>query len=212
MSTGKTCSGGSAVTNSTIDFYNKNAQAYFESTVELDMSRLYAPFLERLRPGAKVLDAGCGSGRDSLFFKSQGFKVTAFDASEEMVRLASQLLGQPVLHMTFEDLNLPDEYDGIWACASLLHVERTQLPAVIAELAKYLKPGGVFYMSFKYGNEEYWKDGRYFNCLDEDHLLTILQNLPELTVEGMFITTDVRPDRKVERWLNAYVTKAQAAR
>lgn len=169
-------------------------------------------FLERLRPGAKVLDAGCGSGRDSLFFKSQGFKVTAFDASEEMVRLASQLLGQPVLHMTFEDLNLPDEYDGIWACASLLHVERTQLPAVIAELAKYLKPGGVFYMSFKYGNEEYWKDGRYFNCLDEDHLLTILQNLPELTVEGMFITTDVRPDRKVERWLNAYVTKAQAAR
>jgi len=200
------------VTNSTIDFYNKNAQAYFESTVELDMSRLYAPFLERLRPGAKVLDAGCGSGRDSLFFKSQGFKVTAFDASEEMVRLASQLLGQPVLHMTFEDLNLPDEYDGIWACASLLHVERTQLPAVIAELAKYLKPGGVFYMSFKYGNEEYWKDGRYFNCLDEDHLLTILQNLPELTVEGMFITTDVRPDRKVERWLNAYVTKAQAAR
>ncbi len=200
------------MTNSTIDFYNKNAQAYFESTVELDMSRLYAPFLERLRPGAKVLDAGCGSGRDSLFFKSQGFKVTAFDASEEMVRLASQLLGQPVLHMTFEDLNLPDEYDGIWACASLLHVERTQLPAVIAELAKYLKPGGVFYMSFKYGNEEYWKDGRYFNCLDEDHLLTILQNLPELTVEGMFITTDVRPDRKVERWLNAYVTKAQAAR
>lgn len=200
------------MTNSTIDFYNKNAQAYFESTVELDMSRLYAPFLERLRPGAKVLDAGCGSGRDSLFFKSQGFKVTAFDASEEMVRLASQLLGQPVLHMTFEDLNLPDEYDGIWACASLLHVERTQLPAVIAELAKYLKPGGVFYMSFKYGNEEYWKDGRYFNCLDEDHLLTILQNLPELTVEGMFITTDVRPDRKVERWLNAYATKAQAAR
>ena len=200
------------MTNSTIDFYNKNAQAYFESTVELDMSRLYAPFLERLRPEAKVLDAGCGSGRDSLFFKSQGFKVTAFDASEEMVRLASQLLGQPVLHMTFEDLNLPDEYDGIWACASLLHVERTQLPAVIAELAKYLKPGGVFYMSFKYGNEEYWKDGRYFNCLDEDHLLTILQNLPELTVEGMFITTDVRPDRKVERWLNAYVTKAQAAR
>lgn len=200
------------MTNSTIDFYNKNAQAYFESTVELDMSRLYAPFLERLRPGAKVLDAGCGSGRDSLFFKSQGFKVTAFDASEEMVRLASQLLGQPVLHMTFEDLNLPDEYDGIWACASLLHVERTQLPAVIAELAKYLKPGGVFYMSFKYGNEENWKDGRYFNCLDEDHLLTILQYLPELTVEGMFITTDVRPDRKVERWLNAYVTKAQAAR
>lgn len=166
------------MTNSTIDFYNKNAQAYFESTVELDMSRLYAPFLEGLRPGAKVLDAGCGSGRDSLFFKSQGFKVTAFDASEEMVRLASQLLGQPVLHMTFEDLNLPDEYDGIWACASLLHVERTQLPAVIAELAKYLKPGGVFYMSFKYGNEEYWKDGRYFNCLDEDHLLTILQTSP----------------------------------
>ena len=116
-----------------------------------DMGKLYEPFLQHLKPGAKILDAGCGSGRDSLFFKNHGFQVTAFDASEEMVKLASQLLGQRVLHMSFEDLDLPETYDGIWACASLLHVKRAELRNVIARLTQHLNTGGMLYVSFKYG-------------------------------------------------------------
>ena len=193
--------------DSTIRYYNENARAYFDSTVALDMGKLYGPFLKHLRPGSKVLDAGCGSGRDSLFFKNQGFQVTAFDASKEMVKLASELLDQKVLLMSFEDLSLTEQYDGIWACASLLHVKKTKLSRVIAELAKHLKDGGVFYMSFKHGREEYWKEGRYFNHLDEDTLKEILQEVPELRTEQLFISTDVRGYRSSDQWLNAYLIK-----
>jgi 2-polyprenyl-3-methyl-5-hydroxy-6-metoxy-1,4-benzoquinol methylase len=195
------------VADSTIRYYNENARAYFDSTVALDMSNLYGPFLKHLRPGSKVLDAGCGSGRDSLFFKNQGFQVTAFDASKEMVKLASELLDQKVLLMSFEDLSLTEQYDGIWACASLLHVEKAKLSRVVAELAKHLKDGGVFYISFKYGREEYWKEGRYFNHLDEDTLKEILQEVPELRTEQLFISTDVRGYRSSDQWLNAYLIK-----
>jgi len=195
------------VADSTIRYYNENARAYFDSTVTLDMSNLYGPFLKHLRPGSKVLDAGCGSGRDSLFFKNQGFQVTAFDASKEMVKLASELLDQKVLLMSFEDLSLTEQYDGIWACASLLHVEKAKLSRVVAELAKHLKDGGVFYISFKYGREEYWKEGRFFNHLDEDTLKEILQEVPELRTEQLFISTDVRGYRSSDQWLNAYLIK-----
>ncbi|HOK32876.1 MAG TPA: class I SAM-dependent methyltransferase [Limnochordia bacterium] len=193
--------------DSAIRYYNENARAYFDSTVALDMGKLYGPFLKHLRPGSKVLDAGCGSGRDSLFFKNQGFQVTAFDASKEMVKLASELLDQKVLLMSFEDLSLTEQYDGIWACASLLHVEKAKLSRVVAELAKHLKDGGVFYISFKYGREEYWKEGRYFNHLDEDTLKEILQEVPELRTEQLFISTDVRGYRSSDQWLNAYLIK-----
>ena len=120
------------------------------------MGKLYEPCLQHLKPGAKILDAGCVSGRDSLLFKNHGFQVTAFDASEEMVKLASQLLGQRVLHMSFEDLDLPETDDGIWACASLLHVKRAELRNVIARLSQHLNTGGMLYISFLYGCGEFW--------------------------------------------------------
>lgn len=193
--------------NSTINYYNEHAKSYYETTVGLDMGRLYQPFIDCLRPGAKVLDAGCGSGRDSLFFKNQGFQVTAFDASEELVKLSSRLLGQEVLLMSFENLQLPEQYDGIWACASLLHVKRSELPGVIAKLTEHLKPDGVFYLSFKYGDEEVWKGGRYFNYLHHQSFQEVLRQIPQLKLENLFITVDVRQDRDDERWLNAYLVK-----
>ncbi len=193
--------------NSTVRYYNANAQAYYASTVGLDMSRLYEPFVRHLSPGARVLDAGCGSGRDSLFFKQQGFQVTAFDASKEMAELASELLGHKVLLMTFEDLHLSEQYDGIWACASLLHVPREQLGKVLVQLTKHLADSGIFYMSFKYGDQEYWQDGRYLNCLDERALEALIKQIPGLSIQDLFITTDVRQDRASERWLNAYLLK-----
>lgn len=153
------------------------------------------------------MDAGCGSGRDSLFLKSKGFQVTAFDASEQMVKLSSKLLGQEVLLMSFENLQLPEQYDGIWACASLLHVKRSKLPGVLAKLAEHLKPSGVFYLSFKYGDEEVWKGGRYFNYLHRQSFQEILKQIPQLKLENLFITVDVRQDRDDERWLNAYLVK-----
>jgi len=109
--------------------------------------------------------------------------------------------------MTFEDLHLSEQYDGIWACASLLHVPREQLGKVLVQLTKHLADSGIFYMSFKYGDQEYWQDGRYFNCLDERALEALIKQIPGLSIQDLFITTDVRQDRASERWLNAYLLK-----
>lgn len=195
------------MTNSTIKYYDDNAKLYLENTINADVSELYEPFLERLAPGAKILDAGCGSGRDSLFFMNQGFSVTAFDASTEMVKAASNLIGQEVLQMTFENLTLPEQYDGIWACSSLLHVNRKDLLSVLKNLSNALKQAGVFYMSFKYGSEEYQAGKRYFNCMTEESFKKIISEIPELRIDILRVTGDVRPGRETELWLNAYLVK-----
>ncbi len=195
------------MTNSTIKYYNDNAKTYCANTIAANVSELYKPFLEHLASGAKILDAGCGSGRDSLFFMNQGFSVTAFDASTEMVKAASALIGQEVLLMTFENLKLAGQYDGIWACSSLLHVNRNGLLSVLRNLSDALKPTGVFYMSFKYGNEEYQAGDRYFNCMTEESFRAVISRVPELRIDLLCVTEDVRPGRETELWLNAYLVK-----
>lgn len=193
--------------NTSVRYYNEHAQAYFQRTVHLDMTRSYRPFLKHLKPGAKILDAGCGSGRDSLYFKRRGFEVTAFDASKELVALSAKLLDQEVLLMRFEDLTLPDRYDGIWACASLLHVDKGKLAEVLRNLTAHLKDGGIFYMSFKYGEGERWIDGRYFHNLNETDLERIIQQVPGLRIREVFVSDDVRAEKNHKCWLNAYLLR-----
>ena len=135
----------------TVDYYNENAQSFFETTVNADMSLQLEDFIKLLPAGGYILDAGCGSGRDSLELKNRGFKIEAFDASEEMCRRASELLGQQVKLYRFEELNYIDLFDGIWACASLLHVTWEAMPDVIDRLNKSLKANGVLYASFMKG-------------------------------------------------------------
>ena len=194
--------------NSTIQYYNTNAKDYFENTVNLDLTQFYDPFLELIpEQGKKILDAGCGSGRDSLFFKKKGFEIIAFDASEELVKLSSDLLKQPVLHMTFEDLSFSNEFDGIWTCASLLHVPKDQMPAVLKKLADALKENGILYASFKYGNGEYVNKGRLFTSYDKASFEKLVSRKPNLKVVKMWLTEDVRPDRAGEMWLNVLLMK-----
>jgi 2-polyprenyl-3-methyl-5-hydroxy-6-metoxy-1,4-benzoquinol methylase len=137
----------------TIGYYDRNAVRFAADTADLDMSALYERFLQHLPPGGRILDAGCGVGRDALAFAERGYSVTAFDASAEMVRLARERVGSraEVLHMRFEDVASQEEFDGIWACASLLHVPAADFPSVAARLAWALRPRGAWYMSFKLG-------------------------------------------------------------
>ena len=138
----------------TISYYNENAEAFCEGTRFADMSETRGRFLRYVQPGGLILDAGCGSGRDSKYFLEHGYRVVAMDASEEICRLASEYLGQVVECRRFEGIAETEKYDGIWACASLLHVPYTELPEMIARLVKALVDGGVLYASFKYGREE----------------------------------------------------------
>ncbi len=187
-----------------IDYYNQHADSFVEGTLSVDMQPLYQRFLPLLAAGAHIVDAGCGSGRDSLYFHQQGFRVTAFDASAELALRAERLLGQPVQLCRFEQFVAPVPVDAIWACASLLHVPRAELDAVMAHLCQQLADGGLLYCSFKYGVDETERDGRAFTQLDEAGLHALITPLPLSEVET-WLTADRRPGREQERWRNAIV-------
>lgn len=189
-----------------IDYYQRHAQRFFDDTVNVDMSALYQPFLALLPVGGRILDAGCGSGRDAQAFHQLGYQVDAFDASSEMVARATALSGLPVQCLRFEQLTAVEQYDGIWCCASLLHVPADELPEVMAILARALKPGGVWYLSFKLGSEEREVDGRTFTDLDKTRIETLLAELPQLSLTSCWQTTDNRPVNATQ-WLNAIVTR-----
>jgi len=190
----------------TLKYYQDNAQTFFDGTVNVDMSLLYEAFTRHLAPGARVLDAGCGSGRDAKAFQEMGYQVEAFDASSAMVELAREHTGLPVKVMTFANVDWKEEFDGIWCCASLLHVPAVELPGVMRRLADALKPGGVWYVSFKYGDGEREVDGRRFTDMDEDDLNTLVSSLTAMEVGEVWLTQDKRPDRK-EIWVNGILRK-----
>ena len=185
----------------TIDYYNKHAEEFTASTFEVDMESLYQPFLAELLEGARILDVSCGSGRDTLAFKNKGYQVDAIDYSEELVKKASRLTGIPIKLKSFYEVDDCEAYDGIWACASLLHCERTRLKEVIGKLVSALKPNGVLYMSFKYGNGDRQKDGRQFTDLDEVQAKALLGQFDRVQQIQQWITIDQRPERQ-EKWLN----------
>ncbi|PKH07036.1 bifunctional 2-polyprenyl-6-hydroxyphenol methylase/3-demethylubiquinol 3-O-methyltransferase UbiG [Moritella sp. Urea-trap-13] len=192
-------------TNS-ISFYNNNADEFIRSTIAVDMISLYQKFLPLLPVNAHILDAGCGSGRDSKHFINNGFSVTAMDASKALAESAAALIGQPVHECLFQDFQIEKQFDAIWACASLLHVPSADLPAVFTHLASQLKPQGVFYCSFKYGNDDVERGGRYFTNANETRLNTFIADT-NLTVKDNWLTGDLRPGRESECWINVILQK-----
>lgn len=193
--------------NITNQYYNENAQSFFDTTVNVDIKKIYDRFLPKISPHGKILDAGCGSGRDSKNFSNLGFEIVAFDANESLVRLASQYIGQNVTLATFESFNCePESFDAIWACASLLHVPNVDLPRTFQRLGELLKSNGIFYCSFKYGNIEQIRNGRLFSDMNEQTLLDTLSTT-KLEIAETWITSDARPGREAEQWLNAILVR-----
>ncbi|WP_180160556.1 bifunctional 2-polyprenyl-6-hydroxyphenol methylase/3-demethylubiquinol 3-O-methyltransferase UbiG [Acinetobacter sp. YH12054] len=185
----------------TIDYYNNFADDFAEATLHVDMASLYQPFLTELPKTARILDVGCGAGRDTLAFKNIGYEVDAIDYSEELVKKATQLTGVRVQLMSFYEIDEHEVYDGIWVCASLLHCERDRLAEVMGQLIIALKPNGVIYMSFKYGDSDRDKDGRKFTDLDENQADALLEQFDNVQQIKQWVTLDQRPDRQ-EKWLN----------
>jgi SAM-dependent methyltransferase len=190
---------------STDAWYTANAEAFIEATAPIDMRALYGPFLALLPPGALLLDVGCGSGRDSLAFLRQGFRVVALEPCEALASRAEVLLEQPVGRRRVQDLEETDVFDGIWACASLLHVPARETPAVLARLARALRPGGVLYASYKLGQGEREAE-RLFNDQDEDSLRGLLEGA-SLEALKLWLTDDARGNQQ-QRWVNALASRA----
>jgi len=190
------------------DYYQQHAGAFFADTVGVDMTPLYRRFLPLLPERADILDAGCGSGRDARAFANLGHRVTAFDASPALVALAESHLGRPVHCLRFQDIAWREAFDGVWACASLLHVPAAELPDVVGRLCDALRPGGVLYASFKYGRGAREHRGRRFTDLDEPGLAELLRQVPGLAPVETWTTGDLRPGREAERWLNTLLRSA----
>ena len=108
--------------NRTINYYENNAMLFAHDTENVVFTDVQVRFLNKLQQGANILDFGCGSGRDTRFFLEKGYSVDAIDGSAELCRLASKNTGINVRHMFFSELNEIEKYDGIWACASILHM------------------------------------------------------------------------------------------
>lgn len=192
----------------TIDYYNLNAENFIENTQNVDMHLAQDKFLHLLNEGSSILDFGCGSGRDTKYFLDQGYHVTAIDGSAEICRLASDFTGIEVKEMLFGELDEIDTYDGIWACSSILHLPKNELLSVIRKMCEALKSSGVIYASFKYGDFEGKRNGRYFTDFREETFREFKKGIPELTIEDYWITGDVRPERGDEKWLNLILRKS----
>lgn len=194
--------------NKTIEYYNNHAQAFYERTIEADLSASYHRFLKHITPQATILDAGCGVGRDSKYFLDLGYSVTAFDASQEMVTRASQETGLDVTLLTFQEMQFEQQFNAVWAQASLIHVPYNETKTVFKLIHQALKPAGIFYGSYKYGTTHMPTAEREFWNMDEKSILPYL--------EGLFDVVEIWTERDTRSrvapspdgmWLHCIVRK-----
>jgi len=193
--------------NKTIDYYNTNAEEFYNNTVGIGLNDFYVKFLKHIPEAGKILDLGCGSGRDSLYFLEKDYDVTSLDASEEMVKLSSELTKRKTLYLRIEDIDFQNQFDGIWACASLLHIDKTLTESVYYILCNALMDGGVLYASYKYGKGTSILEDRYYNNYDEKSFTEMIDNVENFDLITHWITSDLRPDREDEKWLNVLLKK-----
>ena len=194
-------------TKETLEYYNRNAINFVHGTVDVDFREMQDEFLSRVKPAGIILDLGCGSGRDSKYFLNQGYEVVAVDGSEEICKIASEYTGLCVIHSTFQHYRPDKKFDGIWACASLLHLSFDEVVEVMNRLSLCLNKCGCFYVSFKYGEFSDMRHGRYFTDMTKETFAQLLANVEGLKIELQKITSDVRADRVDEKWLNVYMEK-----
>ncbi len=194
--------------NNTLEYYNKNADQFAQRTFFVDFVKIQERFLSKLQAGSRILDFGCGSGRDTKCFLSGGYEVDATDGSEELCKIAREHSGIEVKQMLFSELNEHEKYDGIWACSSILHLPKDELKPVLQKMADALKKNGVIYTSFKYGEFEGERNGRYFTDFTLESFKDYMQDMGTLQIEEYWITGDVRCGRGDEKWLNLILRKS----
>ncbi len=198
---------GEKMIDKNVEYYDENADSFFEGSVGADMSQSRDKFVSYLPKNARVLDAGCGSGRDSKAFLDLGFDVISFDASKEMCKRASEYIGREVRNMRFEDMSFANEFDGIWASATLLHVPMTELPGIMKKMNEALNNGGIMYASFKYGDGTKMRGERKFSDFNEETVVPLFENAG-FRILSNEVGNDNRPGRESEMWVEVIATKA----
>ncbi len=169
------------------------------------MDLIYKRFLKYLPRNAKILDLGCGSGRDSRYFMSVGYQITAIDGSSEMCKLASDYLNIPVKNITFDQINYVNEFDAIWACSSLLHVPKSHIVNILSRLVRACKSNSVIYTCFKYGGDETIRNECHYSNFTEAQLEALIKEVEEMSLAEMWMSYDVLRDRKEPKWINVII-------
>ena len=191
----------------TLDYYAQDPDTFVSGTLSADMSEVRSRFLSCLPPEGFILDFGCGSGRDTKAFQDAGYQVEATDGSEELCSRASAYTGISVRKMLFSELDAKDRYDGIWACASILHLPQAELLDVLEKITAALKTGGILYTSFKYGKFEGMRGGRYYTDFTEETLKAFFAKTKGLQIKEIWIAGDSLPERRDLRWINVLAIK-----
>ena len=193
--------------NQTLSYYEENAKEFTKGTLQVDFSYTQNKFLAKLEEKAYILDFGCGSGRDTKYFLENGYDVEAIDGSGELCKIAGEYTGITVKQMFFQELDVVEKYDAIWACSSILHLPYDELADVLEKMKVALKENGLIYTSFKYGEFEGERGGRYFTDMTEERIERLLKQIEGLRIEESWVTGDVRPGRGDEKWLNLFLRK-----
>lgn len=188
-----------------MNYYDKHANDFIKDTIYCDMSNIYQFFEQYFFNTNTILDVGFGSGRDMLYFKNKGFDVYGIDPSIEMCHNAIKLGLDNIYNTNVIEMNLNKEFDAIWACASLLHIPSNELNEAFINCSKHLKKNGIMYCSFKYGDFEGERNGRYFTDMTLDKLYQYLEATKFEFIDSI-ITEDVRED-KTTKWLNVILKK-----
>lgn len=192
----------------TLLYYKKNKETYKASTQKLQFSETQDRFLKLLAPNSKILDFGCGAGRDSKYFLDKGHRVDALDGSQSMCDIASEYCNIKVKNILFEDFDCVKEYDGIWACASLIHIPFLSLDSIFLKLHRALNANGILYASFKLGEKEGYRGKRYFTDLTYEKFIQLPSLKECFNLIESFITEDIRVSRKNEKWFNVLLKKS----
>ena len=194
------------VYQNTINYYEKNADVFFMETKDADMKYCREKFMSYLEPGSLILDAGCGSGRDIKAFLDSGFNVEGIDLSKKLCSIAEKYTGIQIRNIGFDEITEENKYDAVWACASLLHVKRADLPHVIATLKRSMKLNGIIYASFKLGDKERISNERFYTDLNEQSANQLFEKVG-LKLQEIFITCDVRTEQNETKWINIIAKK-----
>lgn len=197
------------MSNFTVDYYNQHAEEYAgRAATEAEVQPFYDIIEPMLPAKAKILDFGCGTGRDSLHFAKCGFDVVSFDGSEELLKIAKSRGCKNIRQALFTELDDVNEYDLVWAYASLLHANKTELREIFAKIHTALKKEGLFFFGVKYGEFEGIKNDRYWTDFTEEKFEALLAETSGFEIVKMWTMDDVRvKQNRSDKWLDVILQK-----
>ncbi len=190
-----------------MNYYNINSRKFFDNTIEVDMKELYSLFENVIPSKGSILDVGCGSGRDSKYFLNKGYDIVAIEPARELAKLASKVISKEVLPIKVNEITFKDQFTGIWACASLLHLPFSEINEALEKLYISLKDNGILFISLKYGDNEEERNGRFFCDYTEDKFEKTAYKSIGFSLVEYAISKDKRPGREHEKWLNVILRK-----